>query len=168
MTRKECLIEILKDFDKLTSSEITDKFYELYPDIIEEKRQSYINKNVNKTDKQLWDQLRAELISFMTQHDKSNSFIQFKNDGKTYYKLNKKPVEETNEKPEWFKNIVEKFFKVLGDPNIKINYNAKDYISIKKDNILLYTFYCLKNSVKIEFWYQKDNVKKQKNRRNIK
>lgn len=94
MTRRECLLEILKNGEKITSTEICNKFYELYPTLIEEKRQSYINKNVNKTEDELWTQFRAELISFMTQHDSTNSFMQIKEEGKTYYCLkNIKPSE---------------------------------------------------------------------------
>jgi len=102
MTRRECLIEILSNVDKLSSTEITNKFYELYPELIDEKRQSYLLKDVLKTDDEIWTQLRAELISFMTQHDKTNSFSQIKVDNKTYYSLNnlnKKEDQKINDKP---------------------------------------------------------------------
>lgn len=69
MTRKEAIILILKD-KKLTSSQLTDLFYQTYPNMVKEKEQSYVDKGVIKTKNEVKGQLRAEFISMMVHHSK--------------------------------------------------------------------------------------------------
>lgn len=86
MTRKECLLEIMKDGVKMTSTEICNKFYELYPDMIEQKRHSYIIKGKIMSEKDLWIQFRAELINYCIN---KNSIRQIKENKKIFYILDK-------------------------------------------------------------------------------
>jgi len=156
MTRKECLIEILNDGQKRTSTEITNKFYELYPNLIDEKKQYYITKNVIKSEKDVWNQLRAELISFMTQHDSTKSFKQIKEEGKTYYYF-----EDHNNvcviKPEnIFKEFWNKFLKEINTYTDLFNSRTTSnerWLSSKSIKNTHYGAVVIGKYVKIQLWF---------------
>lgn len=64
MTNKEKIISLLGKYgnDKLTS-ELTELYYEVYPNYIDERRRDYISRGVDKTEKELFNQIGAEISS---------------------------------------------------------------------------------------------------------
>jgi hypothetical protein len=63
MTYKKFLLKVLYDNDTLDGAQLVSLYYETCPDRIESKRIKYISEGKEKTEKELKNQVRAELQS---------------------------------------------------------------------------------------------------------
>jgi hypothetical protein len=69
MTRKEIIVKILKDKKSpITTNNIVNIIYDKYSFIVENKRKYYTENNKEKTEKQIRQQLHAEIGSFIHQN----------------------------------------------------------------------------------------------------
>lgn len=94
MTRKEIILRILGKYGNNTGANITKLMYDDFPGIIEVKRHSYTLKNVIKTEKDIFNQLSAEIGSIIYQ-DSFGFFEQEKPvNSSTIYNLSEKGIQE--------------------------------------------------------------------------
>lgn len=87
MTRKEFLLKTLYKIPSLNSKSLTDKYYEKCEAEVEKKRRAYIAKGAEKTEKELKNQIRAELQSHACQLNKENLINIIKIENKQNYSL---------------------------------------------------------------------------------
>ena len=93
MTRLEFIYKSLIR-QTLTTSQLTDYFYEECSDLVDEKRRYYISKNSEKTEKELRTQIQAEFSSVINRSTNKKYFLTSKDgyslseEGKKEYTLN--------------------------------------------------------------------------------
>jgi dGTP triphosphohydrolase len=92
MTRKDFIVKSLFINDTLSTSEIVDKFYEEFSNTIDEKRVYYIAKGSEKTEKELRQQIYAEIGSVIV------AIPNFVETSKEKGTLNKHSLTETGKK----------------------------------------------------------------------